>query len=525
MKARLAIAVLGSVLLARCGCGSDPWVLATVTVDEAAVTRCVRVVARAADGGGSPSGAMPVAPGGELTVAVFEGALGPDFSLRAEGHGDPGCAGAMDEASPWTTAHLASGEPGQVPLPIRPEGLCSDGNDGDGDGLIDCADRACQDAPECGGGADAGDGGSPDAGGFPYAPSNFLPGQVPAPTTGLTITCDAGYDTTSASGYFCGAPVPAGVPITMAGAAQALLLPLGPLTITDAGRLTVTGDRPLILAVLGDARIDGPLLAGADLTRPGPGGSRTSCPGDGEPGVVGGGGGAGGGGGGYGQAGAGGGVAGTNGAGTAGRGGTAFGAVELVPLLGGCSGGPGGESTSGCLRSGGAGGGALQLSASGVLRVGSAIAAPGGGGQGGDPNDRCGGGGGGSGGAILLEALRLELSGTARLTANGGAGAEGGDNAPSSLQFGQNGRTDGPHPARGGDSATGVGTGGDGGAGSVAPLPGGPYPATNGGGGGGGAGAGRIRLNSVEGCVLAGSPNLLFSPKPSSNLAGDAGCP
>ena len=84
---------------------------------------------------------------------------------------------------------------------------------------------------------------------------------------------------------------------------------------------------------------------------------------------------------------------------------------------------------------------------------------------------------------------------------------------------------DAPVPAKGGDSLTGVGSGGDGGVGGIPPTPGLNYPYGIGGGGGGGGGTGRIRLNSVQGCVLSGSPTLLYSPKPTSNLAGDAGCP
>ncbi|HVE82601.1 MAG TPA: hypothetical protein VND93_07125 [Myxococcales bacterium] len=525
MRARLAIVFCGALLLARCGCTSDPYAVATVAVEPLAVTRCVRVVAWLPDGGRHDSDPLPAAPADPLAVAVFQSDFGPDVSVRAEGYGDPGCAPAMDEASGWQRVRFQAGAPFEFTLTLRPEGSCSDGIDGDGDGLIDCADPACQGAPECGSPPDGGpDGGPPDAGGWPYAPSNFSPSTLPRPGAALVIDCDAGYDTTSTTGWLCGAPVPAALPLSMLGGAPGVLLPFGPLTVTDAGRLTVTGNRPLVLAVRGDARIDGPLLAGADHALPGPGGSRASCPGDGGPGTVGGGGGAGGGGGGYSQGGASGGLAGS-GTGTAGGGGAATGNVTLVPLLGGCSGGPGGESTTGCLREGGAGGGGLQLSATGVLRVNSAIAAPGGGGLGGDWNNRCGGGGGGSGGALLLEALRVELGPWARLTANGGAGAEGADNAPSSFQSGENGRIDGPYPARGGTSNNVAAAGGDGGTGSAAPTGGASYTQSTGGGGGGGGGTGRIRLNAVQGCVLSGGPDVLYSPRPTSNLAGDAGCP
>jgi hypothetical protein len=522
VRARLAIAVCGALLLSRCGCGSEPFALANVDVQPNAATRCVVVVAMGADGGRRSSDRkLQVQPPGTLKVAVFAGELGTDLSLRAEGFSDPRCGGILDEASPWKPVVLQEqGPPPEVTLTIQPEGSCSDGIDGDGDGLIDCADdQACGGKPPCIGP----DGG---VGGFPYVPSNFAPDVIPVPDAGLVIDCDAGYDTTTASGFFCGSQVPAPVTVTMQGGSQAVLLPVGPMTITDAGRLTVVGSRPLIFAVLGNAQLDGPLLAGAVLSRPGPGGSRPMCLGDGTSGTPGGGGGSGGGGGAYGTPGAWGGLAGSNSLGAdAGAGGAPFGTLALVPLVGGCSGGPGGETTTGCLRDGGAGGGAIQLSVAGVLHVSSAIAAPGGGGQGGDSANRCGGGGGGSGGGILLEALRVELAATARLTANGGGGAEGGDDAPSSLKFGGDGRIDGPFPALGGDSLNIASAGGDGGAGSIPPMVGESYPLTTGGGGGGGGSVGRIRINSVQGCTLSGDPALLYSPAPTSNLLGDAGCP
>ncbi|HYV47226.1 MAG TPA: hypothetical protein VFA20_20345 [Myxococcaceae bacterium] len=521
MKGRLAIAVCGALLLSRCGCVREPFALADVEVEANALTRCVVVVAMGADGGRRPSDRpLPVQPPGMKQVALFAGDLGSGLSIRAEGFSDPGCGAPMDEASPWTRVTLKTDKPDEVTLTIRPEGSCTDGMDGDLDGLVDCADPACAGAPEC----PSSDGGT-DAGVFPYVPSNFAVNLIPTPDAGLLIDCDAGYDTTTTSGFFCGSPVPAAVTVTMQGGSQAVLLPVGPMTVTDAGRLTVVGNRPLIFAVVGNALIDGPLLAGAVLAQPGPGGSKPMCLGEGGAGTPGAGGGGGGGGGGsYGQQGGNGGRGGTSAPGAGGFAGGAFGNGALVPLLGGCSGGPGGESTPGGLRDGGGGGGALQLSASGVLRVSSAIAAPGGGGLGGDPANRCGGGAGGSGGAILLEALRLELSGAARLSANGGAGSEGGDGA-SAFKFGEDGHIDAPVPAKGGDSLTGVGSGGDGGVRDVPPTPGLDYPYTLGGGGGGGGAMGRIRLNSVQGCVLSGSPTLLYSPQPTSNLLGDAGCP
>lgn len=182
-------------------------------------------------------------------------------------------------------------------------------------------------------------------------------------------------------------------------------------------------------------------------------------------------------------------------------------AVALVPLTGGSGGGAAGyvfASTDGRV-SGGGGGGALQISALGKISVTGVLRAAGAGGRG-TPAGDDGGGGGGAGGGILLEAPTIELSGTARLVANGGGGGAG-FTAPN--RNGERGRDDRVRAAgganddgtHGGVGAIGATTGEDATAGD----------AHGDGGAGGGGGAGSIRLNSFTPAIVG----ALVSPAPS----------
>ncbi len=152
------------------------------------------------------------------------------------------------------------------------------------------------------------------------------------------------------------------------------------------------------------------------------------------------------------------------------HGGATYGTANLIPLLGGSSGGA---------TQAGAGGGAIQISARLLVGVGlkGVINAGGGGGQGNS--------GGGSGGSILLEAPIVTIAG--HLSANGGGG--GGTAAG-----GTGGDTGTPSP--GGANGGGAGGASEHPAGS----PGSAYDAKAGGGeagsGGGGGAAGRIRVNT-----------------------------
>jgi hypothetical protein len=251
------------------------------------------------------------------------------------------------------------------------------------------------------------------------------------------------------------------------GGSEALVvIPLSGLTLAEGNNLVLTGSRPVVLLVQGDAAISGSIDVSAHGEVPGPGGDLTcgaSTGGDGlgredrEGG--------GGGGGGFGTAGGQGGDDRSNKSepGIAGR---ARGTIDLIPLIGGCAGGHGG----GCASVPGAGGGALQLSVGGSLRVSGSIRADGGLGANACSNDG-GGAGGGSGGSVLLEAQSIDVTG-ARIRAAGGGGGAGQRNA---------------RPGTGALTPQTNGSAGEQGNGSGA--------------GGGGGGYGRVRVHALGTCT------------------------
>jgi hypothetical protein len=171
-----------------------------------------------------------------------------------------------------------------------------------------------------------------------------------------------------------------------------------------------------------------------------------------------------------------------------------YGTPEIIPLVGGSSGGSGSFGA-------GAGGGAVQLVAFGrfSMDANSYINVGGGGGQpavssnAGDDS-----GGGGSGGSILIEAASVQIAGI--LAANGGGG--GGVSA-----MGHNATPDATGAA--GGASMGVGAGGTGGAGAsidgTTPASVDPGPV-----GGGGGGTGRIRINTMSGSAVL--TNATLSP-------------
>jgi hypothetical protein len=159
----------------------------------------------------------------------------------------------------------------------------------------------------------------------------------------------------------------------------------------------------------------------------------------------------------------------------------AYGTPQIVPLIGGSTGGAGDIGA-------GAGGGALELVAGSTFMLGSAgyINVGGGGGSLGGATSGQDAGGGGSGGSILIEAVTVKVAGT--LAANGGGGGGGAnvgfDGSPDS-----NAAAGGPGGSMGGaGSAAATIQGGDATASTT--------PSTAGAGGGG---AGRIRINSMSG--------------------------
>lgn len=356
---------------------------------------------------------------------------------------------------------------------------------------------------------------------FNFPTSNFVEADLPASLGAVDISCGtATINTALADGGANFVNCDGGVrlaPWTTVtnGGNEALLLYMDSLSVAMGSRLRARGARPVILAVKGNVTITGALevngFEGAAATRGA--GSNTNCGlGTGRPGGIGGtpitAGGGGGGGfgtlGGRGHFGEGGGNS------LGGDGGAIIGNSQLIPLVGGCSGGTGGSGSDTNFGRGGRGGGALQVTAGGIIHVVGNVTANGGGGEGGASAARTGGGGGGSGGAILLEANRLTSAISGNVTANGGGAGEGSGVSGD----GDNGDNGMPNllVAQGGVSAACGGSGGNGAASSTMAANGSaPHCNTNMPGGGGGGGIGRIRTNGHDGgCAF--NANTWFSP-------------
>lgn len=409
------------------------------------------------------------------------------------------------------------------PVSALGTGVCSDGDDCtisdtcDGDGgcigtRVTCTPNQCQTAngcnpmgmcqfiPRTGMACDAGTAspGSCDSMAnctmvppplFPFTTSNFTEPQLPMTSAALTVACDVTFNTSgtpAASANSCGVSLPPYVIITPTGGQSTVLFRLSSMTLTS-GTLTLTGNRPAIFAVTGNATIaNGARILAANPNPP------TDCGNGGNGGTQGAGSGRGGGGGaGFGLAGQ---VGGTSGGGGAGTAGASNGTDDLKPIRGGCRGGDG-------TFAGGNGGGSVQLTVAGTLSVSGIITAPGRGGLGGDTGGE-GGAGGGSGGAILLEALTLTLNASSVLAANGGGGGEGGSLFQG--EDGANGTESGAQAQGGADGNLFGGNGGNGGASSGAAVAG-QNVGNDVGGGGGGGGVGRIRLNAAGMCARAGT--------------------
>ncbi len=353
---------------------------------------------------------------------------------------------------------------------------------------------------------------------FHYLPSNFDPTILnPGSAPSVTLSCDAVYDSADPSNFaaWCGQPAPL-VEIDTAPEPDLVILTFQNLTVAATGSLTVVGDKPVILAVFGDATIDGDMDASASESTAGPGGNSACGNGTGGNGQSSDSDNDGAGGGGGGAFGANGGTGGDGQYDDGGSRGTAEGNAELMPLRGGCAGGRGGRGVGSSGRYGGGGGGALQISVAGTLLVASVVSAAGGGGQEGTGVED-GGGGGGSGGGILLEGDAVNIASVAWITANGGGGAEGAsEDSGSAGSDGEDGYRASTARAQGGSGCSKCGDGGDGGALSgIAGTDGsrGSGSGDEGGGGGGGGGVGRIRVNGYISCSLAGT----FSPAASTD--------
>ena len=451
------------------------------------------------------------------------------------------------------------------------ESNCANHTDDNGDGTIDCADptcanRACDDSNDCTTGdacksgvctpsgsfscsaanecqvsgsgmclADGGcgytpmpgscDGGSCTSGvclsaGFPYTPSSFDPQLDTAFITGpIVLNCGVStYDSTFGTfTNWCNQPQPLTLNQFRAGEPDLALLAMQGLQIAQGSTLQITGTRPVVLAVYGDATIDGTLTGSADHDNLG----TTTLPGSScYPNHLGGDGFA------YTQAGGGGGAYGKNGSHggdgtgntTGGSAGSSWGSLP-ADLNTGCSGGGGATylTSLALAPAGGASGAGVQLSAAGTLTVNGKVSTNGGGGRAPTAGAKLGGGGGGSGGAILLEGNVVNITSTALITAQGGAGASGGtDSAGDATQDGENGHDSDGDKANGGQAHGQAGNGGDGSSkNSSSASSGDSAQDMTAGGGGGGGGYGRIYLHGAMSCMKDGS--ALVAPNASGN--------
>lgn len=301
------------------------------------------------------------------------------------------------------------------------------------------------------------------AGSFPYTTSNFDgndSGITPVGAVSLSCGTSVFNSTTLAFSNWCGQPMPTPVVRSQSGGPDVVILAFDSLSISAT--LQVVGNRPVILAVYGDAMISGTLDANASGATPGAGGNWMCGTSRGTNGTFQTSEGRGGGGGGFGGVGGRGGNYSSSQLG--GPGGVARGSSNLQPIFGGCDGGHGGGCTNGS-----AGGGAVQVSVAGTLTASGTVRA-----NGATGGIECGGqsagGGGGSGGAILMEANVMVANGVT-VQATGGRG--------------------------------GNGNGGSGGNGSTtAGSPNGTAGATDNDGAGGGGGAyGRGYLRGVSSCT------------------------
>jgi hypothetical protein len=277
------------------------------------------------------------------------------------------------------------------------------------------------------------------------------------------------------------------------------LLRVRSLQIPAGATVTVRGLRPLVIFAATDIAISGRLDAGGATGQAGPGGD-LAPEGQGANGVFQGGmSSPGAGGGGYGHPGGPGGPA----DGPPGMPGIAWGDPRLPTLIGGASGGRGGDPN--CVSNGGGGGGAIQLTAIGQIAIDGVVNTGGGGGQGGAA---CGifmaggGGGGGSGGAIYLQSAMIR--GQGQIAAHGGGGGGGASTQPIAVGgSGQNASA--ASPAMGGNPGAGGGAG-RGGTGLDGPGEPGFGAGGSRAGGGGAGGAGRIVWTTI------GAPTLIVSP-------------
>lgn len=471
------------------------------------------------DGGclGAPLDCSNAIPPNECQVATNQCLAGACLFMNRTG----GCDGGTCQAGACTPDPFDAGQP------VDAGAAVDAGSSNDAGAVMDA-------------------GATPDAGSSVDGGSFLPPSNVPlstidtAPTVAhLNFTCNATM-TLNPPGYRddlgCAEPtLPTPVLVPQTNGPTLVVYVVDRLTVASGVTVKVvrgssggTGDRALVIAVKGDAQVNGTIDVSASegwvgityVIESGPGGQGAFCPAN-TAGIGNGDKSGGGQGGGFGLAGGNGGD-GADSGGNGASGLAASGVPTLVPLRGGCPGSRGGKG--GGDRYGRAGG-ALQLWVRGQLSLNGALIASGGRGFGAQTTGG-GGGGGGSGGGLLIEATRLTLGASAIIAANGGSGAEGSAYWPAGIgrdgQYGTVGMT----PAPGGSGANVCGGyGGRGGArngDATNGQQGGVEQSCNasnlGGGGGGGGGVGRVRINSLNACSIASGARI--SPQATSNRTG-----
>ncbi len=467
--------VVASVVTAAASCGSHSSSVAelaqgcSINSDCDAPLVCVfaKCHAACAETRDCPTGERCV-PGGKYDVCTL-----PDEESCTGGDAASICPGA-----------LVCGSDGECRAACATSSDCIPGQS--------CTNAVCVEMPDLTvvgseGGSSPGDAaggptdGSPDvpfvpvyeAGVLGYFPTNVSPVDTQTdvwPDAGDAAILGTHISQTSCTNS-CIAATPTTVAQTDPDGTLADLYMLDSLTVDATATLSLTGPRPIILAVRGPVDIQGLVDAAGVGYTPGPGGFAPGTdPGPGSGGI----------GneaayphslaGGASYCGAGG-----QGGATAppnAPGGPTYGEPTLHPLIGGSA---GGDFSAYGDNSAGAGGGAIEIVSGTSISIGptGAIHAGGGGFL----------GGGGSGGAILLEAPAVVVHGTVGANGGGGGGfGVDGANATANAQ---------PAPGYGGVGGAGsAGTNVNGGAGQS--IDGGITAS-------GGGGAGRIRINTASG--------------------------
>jgi hypothetical protein len=201
-------------------------------------------------GGANPGGANP---GGATSTGGVIGAGGATGTGGAQGAGGVVSTGG-------TTS--SGGKAGTGGVTAAGGGSSTGGHTGNG-GLTGTAGVA-------------GAGGVPGGGvvSFPFTPNNFDPTiYQPSVSSSSTVSLGCGPSTfdseTLAFGNWCGQFQPTPVVLQQSGGPAVIVLPVTSLAVAGGSSLRLTGSRPVVFAVFGNATIAGTIDASASGTTPG----------------------------------------------------------------------------------------------------------------------------------------------------------------------------------------------------------------------------------------------------------------